>query len=92
MGTWSSQAGSPLTCNGSRPHPHGTKAADWQTATTRTASATGPRRAGHTAWIVLVGIQLDQFALLGRAIEAALETGPDQEGWINRSDLVGHGG
>jgi hypothetical protein len=42
--------------------------------------------------IVVVGIELDQFALLFRAIEAALETGPKQEAWVNRWVLVGRGG
>jgi len=45
----------------------------------------------HSGCIVLVGIQLDQFSLLIRSIEAALEAGPDQDGWVNRSLLVGRG-
>lgn len=46
----------------------------------------------HAGCIVIVGIQLDQFALLIRATEAAIDAGPDQEGWVNRSLLVGRGG
>jgi len=46
----------------------------------------------HGGCIVVVGIELDQFALLIRAIEVALETGPMQEAWVNRWVFVGRGG
>ena len=49
------------------------------------------QRRPHGGCIVLVGIQLDQFGLLIRAIEAALQRQPDQEAWIDRSMLVGRG-
>jgi len=43
----------------------------------------------HGGCIVLVGIQLGQFGDLMRAIDAALACASDQEGWLNRSMLVG---
>jgi predicted nuclease of predicted toxin-antitoxin system len=46
----------------------------------------------HSGCIVVVGIELDRFALLISAIEAALETGTKQEAWVNRWLLVGRGG
>jgi NAD(P)-dependent dehydrogenase (short-subunit alcohol dehydrogenase family) len=45
----------------------------------------------HAGCIILVGMRLDQFGLILRAIRLALESGPDQEGWISRSVLVGRG-
>jgi hypothetical protein len=41
---------------------------------------------------VVVGIELDRFALRISAVEAALVTGPKQEAWVNRWLLVGRGG
>jgi hypothetical protein len=45
----------------------------------------------HAGCIILVGIRLDQFGQLIRAIDTALVAGPDQQGWVNRSILVGRG-
>ena len=43
----------------------------------------------HAGCIILVGIQLGQFGHLIRAIDAALACASDQEGWLDRSVLVG---
>lgn len=46
-------------------------------------------RRSHRGCVIIVGIRLDQFGLLIRAIEAALERQVDQDAWIDRSVLVG---
>jgi hypothetical protein len=43
----------------------------------------------HAGCTILVGIQLHQFGLLVRCIEAAFERVPEQPGWLNRVMQVG---
>lgn len=43
----------------------------------------------HAGCIILVGIRLDQFGLLIRLVEVALEKMPDQKQWLNRSLQAG---
>lgn len=43
----------------------------------------------HAGCVIVVGIGLDQFGLLIRSIEAAIERVPRQEDWLNRSMHVG---
>ena len=43
----------------------------------------------HAGCIVLVGIRLNEFGVLMRAIEAALKAQSDQREWINGSVMVG---
>lgn len=43
----------------------------------------------HAGCVIVVGVRLDQFGLIIRCIEAALETAPTQEEWRNRTLQVG---
>jgi len=43
----------------------------------------------HAGCIIPVGAQLDQFGLLIRLIQTALDRLPDQQEWVNRSMQVG---
>lgn len=43
----------------------------------------------HAGCIILAGIRLDQFGLLIRCIEVAIDRVPNQQRWLNRSMQVG---
>jgi hypothetical protein len=45
----------------------------------------------HAGCVIVVGIRLHDFGLLLRAVEAAVETDPDQDGWLERCVFAGRG-